>query len=543
VIIVSDILNRLKKVPWRSVGARLALMSLDGAVIAIAVLRRLTRSTYLLIMSSSEIGFGISLFLFFAVSLAPFLFEPSIPLTILLSLPPFALIVLYARTRWRRMESQIEAECGCLHAFIPAAERLWLRIRSAPTATISEIDVLSLVPEAARRPAVYAKALVEDIARGKLYLIDAPQDAVLRPYRDELDTRYRDLGSFSSLSVKVGILGTFFGFIFALYHLSLMFTRGEVHPELLTSTLQNLGYSFVKSLYGLGFSILITIRVSSVRHRLEHFYRRFDEALRFGREFVSRMSLADPSIHTSLMQVRNSLKQLDQRLLNHADSVVKALQQHGALINEQTGIFASAARGMAEVQKNWDMAFTGLRDAAKGFNEVTVHTMEDIGLRLGAASAKVETLAQSLGTAREEFASESRTLFDTIKGSETGWNDRIGKLVAESERWAATANNAFTALRDQMVIIEGNISRQQARAGEAARARQNLAEAIASLTAEVRRRHFARPGPRPVALIFFIAVTASAATTIAIAALVRPAWLGELLGQILKVLHITVRPQ
>jgi hypothetical protein len=515
-------------------------MGLDGAVIAIAVLRQLTTSAYILTMSASEIGFGIALFLFFAASLAPFLFEPSVPLTILLSLPPFALIVLHARTRWRRMESQIEAECGCLDAFIPAAERLWLRIRSAPAATISEVDVLGLVPEATRRPAVYAKALVEDIAKGKLYLIDAPQDAVLRPYRDELEMRYRDLGSFSSLSVKVGILGTFFGFIFALYHLSLMFTPGQAHPELLTFTLQNLGYSFVKSLYGLGFSILIAIRVSGVRHRLEHFYRRFDEALRFGREFVSRMTLADPSIHTSLMQVRNSLRQLDQRLLNHVDSVAKALQQHGALINEQTGVFASAARGMTEVQKNWDAAFTGLRDAAKGFNEVTVHAMEDIGLRLGAASAKVETLAQSLGTTRKDFASESRTLFDTIKGSETGWNDRIGKLVAESERWATTANNAFTALRDQMAIIDGNIRQQRAKAGEAARARQDLAEAIASLTAEVRRRHFASPGRRPVAFIFFIAVMASAAMTIAIAALESPAWWRDLLGQILKMLHITL---
>jgi hypothetical protein len=542
---ISDILSYLKKVHWRSVCVRLARMSLDGTVILTAALYRLTltayglaMATFRLTMAADELGFGIALCFCFAVSLTPFLLDPSVPLTILLSLPPFLLIAFYARARWRKVESQIQAECSCLDAFIPAAESLWLRIRTVRTATISEVDVIGLVPGDIRRPAVYAKALIEDIAKGKLYLIDAPQDAVLRPYRDELETRYRGLGSFSGLSVKVGILGTFFGFILALSNLSLMFAPGQPHPELLTHTLQNLSYSFVKSLYGLAFSILIAIRVSGVRHSLEHFYRRFDEALRFGREFVSRMTLADPSIHTSLMQVRSSLKQLDQRLLNHADTVAKALQQHGALINEQTTIFASAAMGMTEVQKNWDAAFTNLSKAAKGFNEATVQAMADIGTRLGNAGAKVEAIAQSLGATREDFANERRKLFDALDRSETGWSGRFGKIISESERWATVANNAFTALRDRMSIIEGNIREQQANAGEAAKARRDLAEAIASLTTEVRQRHFAEPGRRPVAYIFFIAIMSSAIITTALAMLASPERWRDLLGQIWKILHI-----
>ena len=40
--------------------------------------------------------------------------------------------------------------------------------------------------------------------------------------------------------------------------------------------------------------------------------------------------LADPTIHTSLVQVRNSLKQLEQRLFDHSGAVAQALREHAS---------------------------------------------------------------------------------------------------------------------------------------------------------------------------------------------------------------------
>jgi hypothetical protein len=475
------------------------IMSLvrSALVIVLQVLRSVPWST----LAAGERAFAYVLFALFGASLIPFLLPPSLLLTVTLSIPPFILILLRASRDLRKMETSVKNEENCLSTFVANAASYWAKIKDHPGDTISEQDVLGLVPEGTRRSAIYAKSLIEDIAKGKVYLIDAPQDSVLRPYRDDLEAQFSNAASFGNLSIKVGILGTFCGFIFALQHLSQLFANlAEERPDLMAVTLQNLAYAFVKSLFGLGFSILIAIQASKVRRPLDEFYSRFDDVLRFGREFINRMILADPAIHTSLVQVRNSLKQMEQRLFDHSGTVAQALQDHGQLINEQTKTFSLAAQGMVDVQRTWEQALSKLNEAGKSFDHRTSGAIARVEQGVESATVKFQVALSSLAEAREEFARSSGILLEAVTASELGWSKRFDTLISEIAnqdkkfgQWASIASGGFEAVREQMSIIENNLKAAYSAAQSSNNHSKELTSALGRLDATLQQHSLLRP--------------------------------------------------
>jgi len=440
----------------------------------------------------SDNVFFILLVALFVMSLLPFLLAPSITLTLGLSLPPFILIYLQARARRRHVAAIIHNEGRFLESFNTNAEILWGELKHISTQRINEQEIISLVPEAIRKPSSYAKVLLEEIAKGKLYLLEAPRDSIIRPFRDEMEGEIGQVAYFASLSTKVGILGTFFGFIVALGTLSTFFAtfgsaqNGSVplglnvptSADLIQSTLQNLAYAFVKSVYGLALAILITTQTSGLRKALDHIYPMFNRALSFGQAFVNRMTLADPAIHSSLVEVRNALRNLHQRLFDHSGTVAKSLQEHGQLINEQTKIFSSAAEAIVDVQKNWDAAFTRLNEAGRVFEERTATGMNRIQQGFGAAASKIGDVLESLSVVRNELSIASGSLLETWQQSEEHWARRFEAFLShvsaqdrkfevfssgvneqdkKFSQWANIADNAFETVRQQMAIIEDNL--------------------------------------------------------------------------------------
>lgn len=447
--------------------------------------------------------FGYVLLALFLVSLTPFLLAPSIFLTLGFSLPPF-LWILYGSLRdLRRIESALKRERECLDIFVANAAQRWAQLKNLPSATISELDILGLAPVGARRPTTCAKALIEDIAKGEINLINASQESVLRPYRNDLETRHAQAAGFSNLSVKVGILGTFCGFIFALHHLSQLFANlVDGRPEIMAITLQNLAYAFVKSLFGLSFSILIGIRVSKLRHPLDQFYVRFDEALRFGREFVNRMTLADPAIHTSLVQVRNSLQRMEQRLFDHSQAVASALHAHGNLINEQTKTFTNAAQGMVDVQIKWKSAFDNLKEASEAFENRTSGAMERLERGLGLAGTKFQTAMMSLDEARSDLTKSADACLEILKEVDRKWAAHLQATWESASQdkkfaeWGAIVSKGFDTVGGQLATIDDNIKVGHAAALSSAEPVKTLTTVIDKLNETLRQqqRYVGSPG-------------------------------------------------
>jgi hypothetical protein len=416
-----------------------------------------------------ENGFASLLAILFAVSLTPFLFRPSLWFTVLLSTAPFALVLLRARSRLQVAELGLQNEVACLDVFVSNAETYLSSLREHPNAVVREQDIFALAPEGIRRLAPHSKSLIEDVAKGKLYLIDAPPESVLRRHQEELEGQYKEVASFANLSIKLGILGTFFGFILALSTLSELFANiKEERPDLIGITLQNLAYAFVKSIYGLGLAIFITIWISRLRKPLDAIYQRFDEALRFGREFVSRMTLADPGIHTSLHEIRSSLKHLEQRLYDHSSAISESLREHGQLINEQTKTFSLAAQGMVDVQQNWETAFNKLNEAANAFNERTSGAIGQVERGFSAVASKFTDALQLLGDARNDLSRVSESLREAGRQSEDNWARRFEVFLSEAGsheknfgQWTEIVTTAFAVLQKQMEMIESELKAGQ----------------------------------------------------------------------------------
>lgn len=446
--------------------------------------------------SGGEAAFAIGLIVLFAISLMPFFFAPSIPLTISLSTLPFILVFARVAGRVSSMSKDVNVERRCLQAFISNSEAYWVRIRSDPNAIIREEDILSLAPLDVRRPSSYAKSLIEDIAKGKLYLIDAPRDAILRAPRDDLESRYRQAAAYGNLSIRLGILGTFFGFVLALSTMSVLFVHPEQQQaEQVHTAIQNLAYAFIKSIYGLIVSIIISIWVSKLRHPLDQLYKQFDDALAFGREFVNRMTLADPGIQSSLFQVRNSLRQVEQQLIEHGATVARSIREHGELMNEQTKTFTQATQGMIEIQKSWAGAFDNLNQAATALDNRTSASLSRMEHGAMAVSEKLESMFSSLQLFRDDLGRTSESLLEVSKKSDIEWGKRFELFLAENGahhkrfgEWAGIAQRGFDAVREQAAAAERQETASREAREASAKITQSLTSAIGKLEAALRDR-------------------------------------------------------
>lgn len=450
----------------------------------------------------------------FVISLLPFLWPPSFFWTFTLSAFPFLLIWYCARLKRRQIERMVEAESNCLAAFVSNAEVLWKNIKNNSSAAIGEQDVVGLVPEDLRKPALHAKSLIEDISKGKIYLIDAARDFVVRPYRDDLGGLYSEAAAYANLSTKVGILGTFIGFILTLFNLSLFFgalvdasALGRVGDnaagsvDIIRAALQNLAYAFVKSIYGLVFAIWIASQLGGLRIRIDKSYRLFDDAFGFGRELVNRMTLADQAMHASLFEVRNALQKLHQRLFDHSGAVAHALDKHGHLIIEQTAVFTAAAQGMVSVQQQWEHAFQRMRDAGNSFDQSTTNAFDKIERGFSAFTTTMADSLKLFETMRSQFAQTSDTALAAIKVSEENWAKRFDTFVAkaiEQEKkygqWASIVDNAFSAVQRQIATLEDNLKQLYLTHESGASASRDLTIAInrldKTLRGPVRRKKF-----------------------------------------------------
>ena len=387
--------------------------------------------------------------------------------TSLLSIP-FLLILFKSVLDFRNLRKDLDHELACLETFSQEAGLLWARIRPLVSASLSPEDILSLVPTPTRENAHHSKFLIEEIANGKLYLIDTPSESVIRRHKEELETRLKELLGLGSLSVRLGILGTFIGFLLAILALSDLFSA--LSP--LTSTtgapnwgtwsgdirvvLHDLAFKFVSSIYGLAVAILISIQANEANRLLNKFYRLFDGALSFGREFVGRMTLADPTIHSSLTQVRNALSGIEQRMLDHGQRINSALRSHGQILNNEVERFSQAAQGLSDVQKQWDTAFTKLSSMFGSLEEGSTRIAVSVQEGIAGASRALSTSLKSFKQAETRFDGSLGQFAANAKETEHNWQVRISHLGSQLEENTKSYSNGATALLEKLQVLHGN---------------------------------------------------------------------------------------
>lgn len=441
--------------------------------------------------------------------------------SVLLGIFPFALIGVRANYRLKELRQDLLKENECLERFGEGAKELWSRLKPAPTAMISKANIIDLVDAPTRRQSRHAKDLMEQISNGNIYLIDAPNDSILRPFRDNLEGRYREALSFASLSTKLGILGTFIGFVLALLSLGGLFAglgpdiaangRDAASPAIdwarwskpIRSTLNDLAFAFVTSIYGLVLAVLIQVQAGGVRRPIERFYKLCDEALSYGREFVNRMTLADPAIHASLTQVRNSLKNVEQRLFDHGERIAGALGEHANVINDESQRFSTAAQGMVDVQARWDGALRNLKDVAAVFDARTAEMIVQIERGLGGAAAKFDTALQALGASQQELAQSRESVAKTVVDVDEAWKTRLEALMAEGanqqqlyQGWSQHVSDTVGELRQEFRTVDGGLKSLEASLKASIEGHKSVADALSRLNSSLEAQHLVVPAMR-----------------------------------------------
>ena len=372
--------------------------------------------------------------------------------SIIFILAPFLLILLRSIAGFHKLRDDIRRELGCLDAFCREGNALWGRTQPLISASLTQTDILSLVPAPIRQETKHSKFLLEEIASAKIHLLDSPNESIVRQHKEELETRLRELTGLGSLGIRLGVLGTFIGFLLAILALGNLF--GGLSPSgaysalnaaaspngtdwlkwsgEIKGALHDLAFKFVSSICGLVVAIVVSIQASEIRRLLNEFYRLFDNSLSIGRAFINRMTLADPMIHSSLTQVRDALVSVEQRMVDHGQRINSALKSHGGIINSEVERFAGAAQQLSEAQKQWDTAFQKMNAAFNGIEFGTSLVARSVENGITGASRALESALESFKNGETQFSNLIVHL------------DTISKET--SDKWQAQHNHLRTQL-------------------------------------------------------------------------------------------------
>ncbi|MEP1573568.1 hypothetical protein [Roseibium album] len=400
----------------------------------------------------------------------------------LVALVPFSLLVWRSYQEKRQFSKLLVLEVGVLDTFAEAArsKREALELSSG---SITREDIFNLTPRSERTETEFAKSFIEEIASGKLYLLSAPVDSVLQPYRSQIESRINGILQYSTLCTRLGILGTFFGLVMSLQQLSDLFSVDSVSNLLGTTavdpekeiaagnqlqlqfvgTLSDLSFAFVTSVYGLVGAILVTWFSASVRRQAAQFYKSFSEAYSFAREMVRHLTLADPGVHASLTEVGRQLEAVQDKLFDHGSRVSEALNKQSLENKKQIDRLREAANGMNDAQKDWSSAFEGLQIASRDLKENSVGAISKLNEALGSVVDTVSASVRDMSSGQQELREASSEIRTSFKEADDNWKERVDSLLSDMRKDREGQAEFHTKLSDYEANIVAAIGTMNTR--------------------------------------------------------------------------------
>lgn len=367
---------------------------------------------------------------------------------------PFVLLLFRSHAESRKFKRQLETETEVLQIFSERARKK-LETSESVTISINRNDIYNLTPKSKRTKTEYAKSFIEEVGSGKLYLLSAPVDSVLQPYRSQIEYRMGGILRYSTLCTRIGILGTFFGLVISLHQLSSLFSIDSVVSLLgsatiesqlpdtgasnqlqvqFVGTLSDLSFAFVTSVYGLIGSILVTWFSTSLRRGATIFYKQFTDAYSFARELVQHLTLAEPGVHASLTEVGRQLEATQNKLYDHGIRVSEAIQKQSIENNKITERFGHAADKIGSSSQRWRQAFEDFSQLPNKFSEDTDKAFERIGSTMNYLAETLTQKANDIEYGREALISTSDELKTSLYKIDENWRQHIGKLHQSMEQ-------------------------------------------------------------------------------------------------------------
>lgn len=376
---------------------------------------------------------------------------------------PFAVILVIAFCAQLDVHRSVKSEVRALEEFSTNADDLVAAIKADTGWQVSSPDIEALVSEAVLKPTSHSKELIESVAKANLYILNAPVESMLHTPRQDLETRLKQFVDWGYLSTRLGILGTFFGLVFALSNMSGIFAAipgsgaedgDNTFATAIQTTLSKLSFAFITSLWGLLGGVIISLRGGRLRRDLADFYAAYGSAFSYGRELAHRIALRDQAVHASLAMIGDNLKSVERRLVEQTDKVSRDLLSTGMQVGRQAEFLENSSQKLNETRGEWTQALDEIGKAS-GALEVNaqsfVKTLNDgvTGIEKE-FSAALPPLLQSIKEHSNNLKEAAKNADETARSMTEATSEKIQNLATKLDSFLISTSESYDKFADNL---------------------------------------------------------------------------------------------
>ena len=341
---------------------------------------------------------------------------------------PFVAIICFFGMDFRKFKSEVAGERRYCKKFNElSVERINAGIRSAGYDAI-----IGMVGESIRARSPVSNRIVEQVVHDARNMAYQPREAVVGPARQEIAARLTQLNVHSNVALRLGILGTFIGFVYSLSALAAVFKDFEDIAAsnfvgvALGQLFGGIRTAFITSIGGLIVAIVITAIVHFERSRLPELSNLMSDVAGDAEQLGRAVNITDPLVISGLASVRSALDQNSERLRSHASIVASELSDHLLGVREQSNKIGSITDEIKVISDHWG-------DVASAIIEAQAKTMVEVTEALHSVKQSTEQAAQSAAAGFQLLSVEQQIIRERIQDWEAAREQAKRPLLEATE--------------------------------------------------------------------------------------------------------------
>lgn len=274
----------------------------------------------------------------------------------------------------------IAIENGIVSSVLSAIKGRSVAVSKATIAPPTFDDLSRIIPFPSQGNNPVCRNMMVRILRDATDYIYDQREAVVRPYKEELNDRLLVFGSLQTTALRLGILGTFIGLIIAMVNLGGIQNffpateileaaksaqevgRRELLVEFSEKLFSSLHVAFGTSVAGLEVAILLTFLNMFLRSSQKVLFRKMDESAGEMMSLARRATYKDKGLLSSFSQMKSAMENLELKIHHENQTTIRSIEALGDRVVEQTGLIDRGLGIASHAQDHWQLFLENLKE-------------------------------------------------------------------------------------------------------------------------------------------------------------------------------------
>lgn len=315
------------------------------------------------------------------------------------------------------------------------------KIKGKSISSLKLDDLENYIPFEAAKNRRMLSQIYDDIYRDARDAVFGSPTLILQPYKEHLRTKLSFLTGIQTISLRLGILGTFIGLILGIVNvggdffgmishtnesieankvLSMLMDRQGHFESLLKQLFAALYVAFGTSIAGLEVAIVVHVLLLYLRTKQEALFLMVDEATNVIFRLL-RNAFNESGLLSSFVQMQESMKGLERRMRSEFDGVSQVHNNLAGKISEQIEITTASLEALRGAKVEWGKFVIAISNAHEKI-------LNDMAQQSRIAKNEFGGFLGTLNAGQQKFINEAKETLDLLSVG------KLGKTIEDSIR-------------------------------------------------------------------------------------------------------------